>query len=453
MPYPDKSLPGNTEAERMILGVALLDNSVFDSVIHQLTPGDFILNSHGDIFRAMVGLREVGVDINPVTLQEELLRNGSLERVGGPAYVAGLFDGCPRFSSVRSYVDIVKTKSRQRQLIRLGQKIVSTGFDDEAPLNEQLVEAERGLLDISKERGGSSWLALPRVASDYIQKVRARGAAGRPVIDYSSGFSDLDYFTLGFERRTMVVLASRPGMGKTALGLAMSKNMSESRWNIVDGLPPVIAWFSMEMPAEQLSHRWLASVAGVDARRLQLGQLKPEEWLKIERARDQIAQWRVVIDDRVGLTPRVMRDAVRSLKQEHGKVDIVFVDYLQLGDGERQRGDSREVEVGRISRGLVSLAKDLDVCVVAIAQLNRAADTKADKRPSLNDLRESGQIEQDAYIVMGLYRDEYYNPHTDEPGVAELIILKQRNGPLATVKLMFDGSRMMFGGLAREGRA
>lgn len=447
---PEKEMPRDMDAERAILGVCLLDNIQFDVASERLRTADFSA-SHGEIFDAMLELHSRKAEINPLTLCDELHRVGRLETVGGRAYVGQLIDGRSAFSSIDSSIDIVAKKSKARRLIRLGQKIVNTGLDGEMPIDEQLAQAESGLIDISASAGSASWQPIRGATRSYLEKVKARKESGRMISDFSTGFSDLDYFTLGLERRTMSIIAARPSMGKTALGLSMTKNMSESRWNIVEGMPPVVAWFSMEMPSDQLANRFLASVAGVEARRLHLGQLTKDEEYKILEAEEQIGQWRVEIDDRVGLTIRQMRDALRVLRRDHGGVDVVFVDYLQLGDGDRQKGDSRETEVANISKGLMGIAKDFDVSVVALSQLNRALESKADKRPNLNDLRESGQIEQDAYLVMGLYRDKVYNPHTDEPNIAELIILKQRNGPLGTVRLFFHDQRIQFGDLAREG--
>lgn len=446
----DKPMPGNTEAERVLLGGALLDQDVFEDALHRLTPADFFLPSHGEIFRAMVSLREVGMELNPITVCEELSRFGSIERVGGPAYVASLWDGIPRYSQVTGMVDMILTKARQRRLIKIGQKIIDNGFDDELTLDEQIEEAERGIIDVGEDRGASSWSPLAVVAHEYLTEAEQRGKSNRPVIDFATGFNDLDYHTLGLERKTMVVIAARPGMGKTQFGLSMTRNISESRWNQVDGQPPVISWFSMEMPKKQLAQRWTASVAGVDGRRLHMGQLSRDEWERVWAAEEQIAQWRVHIDERVGLPIRAMREALRTLKRQEGRVDIVFVDYLQLGDGERKGNDTRATEVGNISKGLVQIAKDFNVCVVAISQLNRAAEGRGDKRPTLNDLRESGQIEQDAYMVIGLYRDEYYHADSIDRGKAEAIILKQRNGPLATVEMAYDGARSRFADLSRD---
>lgn len=445
-----KQLPHSAEAERLILGCSLLDNGVFEDALHKLVPDDFFIPSHAVTYRAMVSLRQSGMEIEPVALVEELKRTGELDRVGGLSFVASLLDGAPRYSTVMQHVDIVLERSKQRQVIKLGDALVNYGMDGEMTLDEQIAMAERRLLDISTDRGVSAWSMLGSVAHSYLAEAEKRGASGRPVVDFATGFDDLDFHTLGLERQTMTVLAARPAVGKTAFGLSLTRKMSTSRFNIDEqGRPPVIAWFSMEMPAGQLAQRLLASVAGVNSRSLHMGRLDKDEWRRVAEAEGQIATWRVQIDDRAGLSIRNMREALRQLKQRDGGVDVVFVDYLQLGDGERQKGDSRAVEVGKFSQGLTAIAKDFNCAVVAISQLNRGAEGRADKRPSLSELRDSGQIEQDAYMVWGLYRDEVYNADTSDKGVAEVILLKNRNGELATVRTMFDGARMRFESLTR----
>lgn len=445
----DKSLPHSAEAERMVLGCSLLDNDVFEEAIHRLLPEDFYIPSHSLTFRAMVGLRQSGMEIEPVALSEELQRTGDLERVGGLAYIAGLFDGSPRFSTIKQYVDIVLERSKARQLVRLGDKLVSTAMDNSISLNEQLAFAERGLLDISTDRGASAWSYLSAVTHEYLAAAEKRGESGRTVIDFSTGFHDLDFYTLGLERQTMTVVAARPGVGKTAFGLSLTRKMSEARLNLNDDeQPPVIAWFSMEMPKSQLAQRLVASVAGVNARSLHLGRLDRDEWRRVVEAEQRIAGWRVHLDDRCGLSIRAMREALRQLRQAEKTVDVVFVDYLQLGDGDRQKGDSRAVEVGRFSQGLTAIAKDFNCAVVAVSQLNRGAEGRSDKRPNMGELRDSGQIEQDAYMIWALYRDEIYNAETTDKGVAEVLILKNRNGETGTVRVSFDGARMRFEDLA-----
>lgn len=433
----DKPLPVNREAEHLVLGVILLDGAAMEQAL-DLRPDDFFVDANRLIFDAMLVIHGRGEAIDPLTVQEELRRAGNLERAGGPAYVASLFDGVPRFSNIQTYVDLVRDTARERALINFGAAVSARVFDGEDTLDDQLRLAEAELASIGDGRGGSHWRNIADVASDVLIEAERRGASDRMVLDFSTGFSDLDYSTLGFERKTMVVIGGAPGSGKTALGLSMTRQMSETPLNLqVDGRPPVIAWFSQEMPTEQQAQRFLASVARVDFRRFRMGYLSKEDWREIAKAQRQMAEWRVHFDDRPGLSPRKMREAIRRLKQKEGRVDAMFVDYIQLSDGERQKNETREGEVAKISRGLVQIAKDYNLLVVALSQLNRKLEERKDKRPNLGDFRDSGQIAQDAYMVIGLYRDEVYNPETPKQNIAELIMLKQRNGPLNTVELVF----------------
>lgn len=441
----EKPLPANADAERAVLGCSILANEVFEHAAHVLTVDDFFLPNNRTVYRAMLGLWEAKKEINPITLAEVLTRQGDLERVGGQAFIAGLFDGIPRFSNIESYVQIVLDASRQRQIIRLGNALVQRGMDGEATVDDQLRFAEEALLAASDGRGESHWSALGAMAFDAVVEAEKRAESGRMVLDFATGFGDLDYLTMGLERQTMVVIGAAPRMGKTALGLSMTQEMSEREENKgQDGRPPVIAWFSMEMPKKQQAQRLLASVARVDMHRLRSGYMGKDEWRRVAEATERMANWRVHFDDRAGLSVRKMREAVRRLRQEEGQVDVVFVDYIQLADGERQKSETRENEVAKISRGLVQLAKDYNLTVVAMAQLNRELEKRADHRPILADFRDSGQIAQDGYLILGLHREEIYNENTDRRGIAELIVLKQRNGPLGTVELVFLPQVMRF---------
>jgi replicative DNA helicase len=433
----EKPLPVQREAERLVLGVVLLDPGVFEQAL-DLAPDDFFVDANRRVFEAMLAIHSRGEAIDPLTVQEELRRAGLLEQIGGPAYIATLFEGVPRFSNIETYVGLVRDTARERALIRFGAAVTGRAFDGEMLLDEQLRLAEEELLAVGAGRGGSHWRNIADVAGDVMVEAEKRGESDRMVLDFSTGFCDLDYVTLGFERKTMVVIGGAPGSGKTALGLSMTRQMSESALNLQpDGRPPVIAWFSQEMPNEQQAQRFLASVARVDFRRFRMGYLSKEDWREVANAQRQMQKWRVHFDDRPGLSPRKMREAVRRLKNREGRVDLVFVDYIQLSDGERQKNETREGEVAKISRGLLQIAKDYDLTVVALSQLNRKLEDRKDKRPNMGDFRDSGQIAQDGYLVMGLYRDQVYNPETPKQNIAELIILKQRNGPLATVELVF----------------
>ena len=444
-PTVEKSLPANLDAERAILGASILANDVFEQAAHTLTPDDFFSPNNRAVYRGMLSLWERREEINPITLADVLTRTGDLDRIGGHSYLASLFDGVPRFSSVEGYVRLVLDASRHRQLIRMGDALVQRGMDGEATVDDQLRFAEEALLAASEGRGESHWSSLGAMAFDAVVEAEKRAESGRMVMDFATGFGDLDYLTMGLERQTMVVIGAAPRMGKTAFGLSMTQEMSECEENKgADGKPPVIAWFSMEMPKKQQAQRLLASVARVDMNRLRLGMLSKDEWRRVAEATQRMANWRVHFDDRAGLSTRKMREAVRRLRQEEGRVDVVFVDYIQLADGDRQKGETRENEVAKISRGLVQLAKDYNLTVIALAQLNRELEKRADHRPVLADFRDSGQIAQDAYLMLGLHRESVYNENTDKQNIAELIVLKQRNGPLGTVEMVFLPQVMRF---------
>jgi replicative DNA helicase len=439
----EKPLPTNLEAERMILGCALLDPAVFEQAM-LLDAEDFFFPANRCAFQKMAIIHSRGETIEPLSLKEELRRAGELERVGGDYYLQTLFDGVGRFSNIESYVKLVRDASRERRLIEFGNAVMNRAWDSEDSIDDQLRQAEQDLAAIGVERGEGHWRDIAGVACDVMVEAQERGTSGRRVLDFSTGFADLDYATDGLERGTVVVTGAAPGVGKTGFALSMTTHMSESPENQINGRPPVIAWFSMEMPVKQQAQRLLASTARVDMKRLRGGYLANDEWRRVGQAANKLAGWRVHFDDRAALSPRKMRDALRRLKREEGQVDIVFVDYIQLGDGERQKGETREGEVSKLSRGLVQIAKDFKCVVVAISQLNRELEKRPNKRPMLSDFRDSGQIAQDAYILIGLYRDEIYNPNTEKQNVAELILLKNRNGPLSTIELVFLKQVMRF---------
>lgn len=441
-PTFEKPLPANLEAERMVLGCALLDNHVVEQMA-VLSADDFHSLANCLVASAMLSLREARVAIDPLTLTEELRSRGDLSRVG-TEYIASLTDGAARYSNVEEYIRLIQNTARERRLIHFGNSVINRAFDGEDSLDEQLRQAEQELGLIGADRGESHWRDIAGVACDVMAEAEMRGQSGRRVLDFSTGFSDLDYMTDGLERGTVAVIGGAPGMGKTGFALSMTAHMSESPENRIDGRPPVIGWFSMEMPVKQQAQRLLASIARVDMKRLRSGMLRDDEWRRVGQAANTLAGWRVHFDDRAALSPRKMREAVRKLKHEEGRVDILFVDYIQLGDGERSKGDTREAEVAKISRALVQIAKDYNCVVVALSQLNRELEKRTNKRPMLSDFRDSGQIAQDAYLLIGLYCDEVYTPNTEKQNIAEVIILKQRNGPLGTVEVVFLKQIMKF---------
>lgn len=449
-----KSLPANPEAERMILGCTLLDNSVFEQAAHALDTEMFFLPSHRLVFSAMARLFTAGRGIDPVTLREELERVGEFDRVGGHAFIGSLFDGAPRFSNIEEYVRIVREKAQARQLVATGNVMMNRAMDGDLAVDEQLRLAEQALLGITARDSSAQWSQIGAVAHNYLSEVEARIASPRPVVGFSTGLTDLDFMTLGLEKKTVNVVAARPGVGKTAFALALTRNITESKWNRdADGQPPVVGWFSMEMSKEQLSRRLLASLAQVDMRRLHLGQLNDAEWRRVMAATSQLAHWRCHVDDRCGLSVPKMREALRQLRQDEKGLDVLVIDYLQLGDGDGGKKFNRAEEVGSFSRGIMQMAKDYDVCVIALSQCNRNAESRSGNekgRIGLGDLRESGQVEQDAYQVWGLYREELQNRETEKKNVMEIDVLKQRNGALGRVEVLFRADQMLIANLERN---
>lgn len=440
----EKPLPTNPEAERRILGVVLLDNAALELAVSTLDEADFFSPANRIAYGAMLALQGRGEAIDPLSLKEELRRSGDLERVGGDYYLQSLFDGVPRFSNIENYARLVRNAARERRLIHFANDVMARAFDGEETLDDQLRQAEQELALIGADRGEGHWRDIAGVAYDVMTEAEKRGQSDRRVLDFSTGFQDLDYVTEGLERGTVVVIGAAPGMGKTGFALSMTTHMSESPDNRINGRPPVIGWFSMEMPVEQQAQRLLASIARVNLKQLRSGYLDKDGWLRVQQATDTLAGWRVHFDDRAALSPRRMREAVRRLANDEGRVDVIFVDYLQLADGERAKGDTREAEVAKISRSLVQIAKDYNCVVVAISQLNRDLEKRTNKRPMLADFRDTGQIAQDAYLLIGLYCDQVYHPETPKQNICEVIFLKNRNGPLATIEVVFLSQIMRF---------
>jgi replicative DNA helicase len=434
-PLLNKSLPSNLDAERMILGCILLSPECWEQA-EAMSADAFFLPSNQKIFAAM---RRIAPKIGPLELQEELARVGELDQVGGPAYIASLFDGCPRFSNIESYIAIVQQKYRLRRLATLANTALYRAFDAEDSPEEQIAEIERQLVGIGETGSQSCWRSGAQVSTSYLAEVQERAGSDRHVVGFSTGFYHLDNVTLGFERKQHIVIGARPGVGKTALGLSLTLYLAMSQWNQVDSKPPVIAWFSMEMSAEQLMRRLLATLAGVDSRALHMGRLSPAEWHRVSDADAIISNLRIHFDDRCGLSIPKIRQAVRKLRQQESAVDIVITDYLQLGDGERQKGQTRAEEVSAFCGGMTQMFKEQNICGISMAQLNRDAHGN---RPELRDFKESGRIEQDASIVIGLHRPA--GTDVGELSTAELVLLKQRNGPLCTVRVGFDSAKTWF---------
>jgi replicative DNA helicase len=418
--------PQNLEAERAVLGAILMDNETVFTVMEILEPSAFYQPSHRLIFKTMLDLSERGEPIDIVTLTDRLRTGGSLDKAGGPDYIPTLADEVPTSAGVASYAKIVKEKATLRNLIETSTEIVQDCFDAPGDVDQLLDDAERRIFAISEERIRSGFLSMKEIVKSSFKTIESLYEKKEHVTGVPTGFADIDDLTSGFQASDLIIIAGRPSMGKTAFCLNIAQYASMNK-------ELTVAVFSLEMAKEQLVMRMLCSEARIDAHRLRSGFLGQTDWPKLSTAAGKLADASIFIDDTPALSSMEMRAKTRRLKADKG-LDLVIVDYLQLMSG-RSRSDNREQEISEISRSLKALAKELAVPVVALSQLNRGVESRVDKRPILADLRESGAIEQDADVIIFIYRDEVYNKETMEKGMAEIIIGKQRNGPIGTRKL------------------
>jgi len=430
--------PQSIEAEMSILGGVLLDNEAINRVLDLLVPDDFYRESHRKIMRAMIELSEHGEPCDLITLTTILKKRGELEEVGGGAYLATLVDFVPTAANIAYYCRIVKEKAIARTLIHAATEIVTEGYDEQSEIEDMLDRAQKAIFEISENRIKTPYFQLNAILKDTIKYIGDLYEKKEHVTGVPTGFIDLDQKTAGFQRGDLIIIAGRPSMGKTAFALNIAQYAAihaEPRY-------PVVV-FSLEMGKEQLVTRLLCSEARVDASRLRTGHLIDGDWEKILRAAERLFDTRIFIDDTPSISVMEMRAKARRLKAEHG-IGMIIVDYLQLMRGSGSP-ESRQQEISEISRSLKGLAKELSVPVVALSQLNRGLENRNDKRPIMSDLRESGAIEQDADVIMFVYRDEVYNKDNPEvKGKAEIIIGKQRNGPIGTVDLAFLGEYTKF---------
>jgi replicative DNA helicase len=439
----ERPLPHSADAERAILGAIVLDNSHANQAIELLRPDDFYVRAHQLVFRAMTALSERGSEINPILLGEELRREGVLEQTGGIAFISELTYGLPHFTNIAAYAKVVKGKSVLRQLVKVANKVTSEALEEEDEPEVILDHAEQMIFALADERTRQGFSHIEPVANKLLEKVQEM--AGRPVMltGLTSGFNDLDQKTSGLQPSDLIIIAARPSMGKTAFCLNVAQNAA-----IKSGA--VVGIFSLEMSKESLVMRMLSSEARVDAHRFRTGYLSRDEWARLAGALGTLADAKIFVDDTPGISVLEMRAKARRLAAEQKRLDLIVVDYLQLMSGGGRRTESRQQEVSQISRELKGLAKELNVPLVALSQLSRAAETRTDHRPQLSDLRESGAIEQDADVVGFIYREEYYNATDENANKAEIIIAKQRNGPTGTVELAFIKEFTRFEDMWRE---
>ena len=424
----ERALPHNAEAERTVLGAVLVDNSAFNSAAEILSREDFHREAHRRIFDAMAALAERSQPIDPVTLKDELQRAQALEAVGGPAYLAALMDGVPRVTNLEPWCRIIKEKSVLRALIHAGTRIVNTAYDGEEAAASLLDQAEKVIFEIAERRIREGFVAIRDVVKESFRTIDQLSQSKDVVTGLPTGFVDLDEKTSGLQKGDLIIVAARPAMGKTSFCLNVAQNATYRTGE-------TIGVFSLEMSKEQLVLRLLCSDARIDSHRLRTGNLQEKDWARLAKAYADLSQARIFIDDASSLTPLEMRAKCRRLKAEHG-LGLVIVDYLQLMSG-GGRVENRQQEISSISRSLKGLAKELSCPVIALSQLSRAPEARTDRRPQLADLRESGAIEQDADVVMFIYREEEHKPSDENRGIAEIIIGKQRNGPTGSLKLAF----------------
>ncbi len=430
----EKGLPSSLDAERAILGAILLDNGMVNQAAERLRRDDFFLDSHRRIYDQMLELSEHGRRIDPITLQEELRRAGDLDLIGGAAYIGALFDGLPRFTNIENYTRIVKDKSILRKLITASNQIMATCFDDEEEAVKILDNAERAILAIGEERIREGFVRVSEVAKKQLEHLEEAALHDSHVTGIGTGFADLDFKTAGLQRGDLIIIAARPSMGKTAFSLNIAQNAALKVQR--NGRRAVVGIFSLEMSKEQLVNRLLCSHARVDAHRMRGGKLIKDDWKKLGYAVSDLAEADIFLDDTPGISVLEMRAKARRLKNEQKGLDLIILDYLQLMSG-RGRIESRQQEVAQISRELKILAKELDVPLIALSQLSRAPESRTGNRPQLSDLRDSGSIEQDADVVLFIYREEVYKQDTEKQNIAEIIIGKQRNGPIGELELIF----------------
>ncbi|MBV8501140.1 MAG: replicative DNA helicase [Paucibacter sp.] len=438
--------PHSVEAEQSVLGGLLIDNSAWDKAADLLTDSDFYRYEHKLIFAAVGKLVNAGKPADVVTVFEELTSVGKVDDCGGLSYLNALAQSVPSAANLRRYAEIVRERAVLRKLVSASDEIATAAMQPQGRAVDQILDdAEAKILSINEEgsRGKQGFQGMDKLMVDLMDRVNELAENGaEDVTGVRTGFYDLDRMTAGLQKGDLIVLAARPSMGKTAFAINIGENVA-----INEGLPVII--YSMEMGAAQLALRMVGSIGRIDQSHLRTGRLNDEEFGRLAEAVDKLGNSPIFIDESPALSPSEVRARARRQKRICGAIGLIIVDYLQLMSGNGGNEENRATVLGEISRGLKGLAKELECPVIALSQLNRSVETRPDKRPMMSDLRESGAIEQDADIIMFIYRDEYYTKEEcKEPGVAEIIIAKQRNGPVGTVKLHFQRMHTKFENLA-----
>lgn len=424
-------LPHSIEAEQSVIGSMLMDKEAIIAASEIVTARDFYQQQYGIMFETMVELFNEGKPVDLVTLQDRLKEKDVPPEVSSLDFVRDIITTVPTSANVKSYANIVREKAVLRRLIKVNEEIANTCYAGKEPLEQILASTEKSVFDLLQSRSSGEFVHIRQVALNVLEKIEAASKTQGTVTGIPTGFIDLDYKTSGMQPSDFVLIAARPSMGKTAFVLNLVDHVAVRK-----GLPCMI--FSLEMSKEQLVNRMLAMESNVDSQKLRTGNLTDSDWDAIVEGIGVIGNSKLVIDDTPGISITELRSKCRKMKLEQG-LSMIIIDYLQLMSGSGGKSsESRQQEISEISRSLKALAREMNAPVVALSQLSRACETRTDHRPMLSDLRESGAIEQDADVVMFLYRDDYYNKDTDMPNIAEVIIAKQRNGPIGTVNLLWQ---------------
>jgi replicative DNA helicase len=431
--------PNSIQAEQSVLGGLMLDNQTWDSVADKVVEGDFYRKDHRLIFRTIEQLAEKQIPFDVITLSESLDAIGELENCGGLSYLGLLAKDTPSAANIVAYANIVRDRSVLRQLIHIGTDISDSAFNTEGRDTADLLEhAEREVFKIAeqRQRGQGGFMPIKSLLARAVDKIEMLFEQEGSITGAATGFTDLDELTSGLQPADLIIVAGRPSMGKTTIAMNMAEHIA------IKGDKPV-AVFSMEMPGDSLAMRMMSSLGRIDQHKIRTGKLENDDWPRLTSAISMLSETKLFIDDTPALTTTEVRSRARRLTREHGQLGLIVLDYLQLMQSPSS-GDNRVQQISDISRGLKALAKELNVPIVALSQLNRNLEQRPNKRPVMSDLRESGAIEQDADLIVFVYRDEVYNEDSPDKGTAEIIIGKQRNGPLGKVRLTFSGQYTRF---------
>ncbi|MCR5155747.1 MAG: replicative DNA helicase [Butyrivibrio sp.] len=432
---PDESIlkrvaPNSLEAEQSVVGAMLIDRDAIEIASEIVNSGDFYNKQLGTLFETMVELNKEGSAVDVVTLQNRLREKNVPPQVSSAEFIANLVQAVPTSANVKYYANIVSDKSTLRKLIHFGEETINSCYTDANDVSAVIEQVEKGVYQINRRKNLNDFVPIDQVVMNALNRIEQASRMKGNVTGLSSGFTDLDYKTAGFHNSDLVLIAARPAMGKTAFVLNIAEYMA-FRSN------KCVAIFSLEMSKEQLVNRLLSMESHVDSQHIRTGNMTEMDWENLIESAGVVGKSRLIIDDTPGITIQELRSKCRKYKMEHG-LDIIMIDYLQLMSGSGGKSsESRQQEISEISRSLKALARELDVPVIALSQLSRAVESRPDHRPMLSDLRESGAIEQDADMVMFIYRDDYYNKDTEKKGISEIIIAKQRSGPIGTVELVW----------------